>query len=151
MRANVVRQKTWSPRHLSSRKDSCEENPPRETSVYGAVAKLLPQWKHVGTKGSPPIWANSSLRESRPRSIRVEEAREKIGLVFERGMKVPLQHEESIEIRHDVGFMASLIQVSAFNLFLFLPFVVAWIFCQKRLIFTANRLPTRSLDGSISS
>ena len=37
-----------------------------------------------------------------PDPVRVEEARESIGLVFERGMKVPLQHEESIEIRHDV-------------------------------------------------
>lgn len=37
-----------------------------------------------------------------PEPVRVEEARERIGLVFERGMKVPLQHEESIEIRHDV-------------------------------------------------
>ena len=34
--------------------------------------------------------------------VRVEEAREIIGLVFERGMKVPLQYEESIETRHDV-------------------------------------------------
>ena len=37
-----------------------------------------------------------------PDPVRVEEARERIGLVFERGMKVPLQHEESIEIRDDV-------------------------------------------------
>ena len=37
-----------------------------------------------------------------PDPVRVEEARERIGLVFERGMKVPLQYEESIEIRHDV-------------------------------------------------
>ena len=37
-----------------------------------------------------------------PDPVRVEEAGESIGLVFERGMKVPLQHEESIEIRHDV-------------------------------------------------
>ena len=34
--------------------------------------------------------------------MRVEEARERIGVIFEKGMKVPLQHEESIEIRHDV-------------------------------------------------
>ena len=41
-----------------------------------------------------------------PPSISVEEARERIGLVFERGMKVPLQYEESIEIRHDfVGYL----------------------------------------------
>lgn len=32
----------------------------------------------------------------------MEEARERIGLTFERGMKVPLQHEEPIEICHDV-------------------------------------------------
>jgi len=37
-----------------------------------------------------------------PDPVRVEEACERIALVFERGMKVPLQHEESIEIRHDV-------------------------------------------------
>ena len=37
-----------------------------------------------------------------PDPVRVEEARERIGLVFERGVKVPLQYEESIEIRHDV-------------------------------------------------
>jgi len=37
-----------------------------------------------------------------PDLVRVEEARERIGLVFERGMKVPLQYEESVEIRHDV-------------------------------------------------
>ena len=37
-----------------------------------------------------------------PDLVRVEEARERIGLIFKRGMKVPLQHEESIEIRHDV-------------------------------------------------
>ena len=37
-----------------------------------------------------------------PDPVRVEEARERIGLVFERGMKVPLEYEESIEIRHDV-------------------------------------------------
>ena len=37
-----------------------------------------------------------------PNPVRVEEARERIALVFERGMKVPLQHEESIGIRHDV-------------------------------------------------
>ncbi|KAJ7323485.1 hypothetical protein OS493_031410 [Desmophyllum pertusum] len=36
-----------------------------------------------------------------PDPVRVEETRERIGLVFERGMKVPLQYEESIEIRHD--------------------------------------------------
>ena len=29
-----------------------------------------------------------------PDPLRVEKARERIGLVFERGMKVPLQHEE---------------------------------------------------------
>ena len=37
-----------------------------------------------------------------PDPVRVEEARERIALVFERGVKVLLQHEESIEIRHDV-------------------------------------------------
>ena len=37
-----------------------------------------------------------------PDPVRLEEARERIGLVFERGVKVPLQYEESIEIRHDV-------------------------------------------------
>lgn len=37
-----------------------------------------------------------------PDPVRVEETRERIALVFERGMKVPLQHEESIEIRHNV-------------------------------------------------
>ena len=37
-----------------------------------------------------------------PDPVRVEEVRERIGLVFERGVKVPLQYEESIEIRHDV-------------------------------------------------
>lgn len=37
-----------------------------------------------------------------PDLVRVEDARERIGLIFERGMKVHLQHEESIEIRHDV-------------------------------------------------
>ena len=37
-----------------------------------------------------------------PDPVRVEEARERIALVFERGMKGPLQHEESIEICHDV-------------------------------------------------
>ena len=37
-----------------------------------------------------------------PDPVRVDEARERIGLVFERGMKVPLQYEESVEIRHDV-------------------------------------------------
>jgi len=37
-----------------------------------------------------------------PDPVCVEEARERIGLVFERGMKVPLQYEESIKIRHDV-------------------------------------------------
>ena len=47
--------------------------------------------------------------------------------------------------------MASLTQVSAFNLFLFLLFVVAWIVCRKRLMFTAIALPTRSRDDSISS
>ena len=39
-----------------------------------------------------------------PDPVRVEEARERIGLVFERGMKVPLQYEESIEIRYDVVY-----------------------------------------------
>ena len=37
-----------------------------------------------------------------PDPVRIEEARERIDLVFERGMKVPLQYEETIEIRHDV-------------------------------------------------
>lgn len=37
-----------------------------------------------------------------PDPVRVEAAHERIALVFERGMKVPLQHEESIKIRHDV-------------------------------------------------
>lgn len=37
-----------------------------------------------------------------PDPVRVEEAGERIDLVFERGMKVPLQYEESLEIRHDV-------------------------------------------------
>ena len=33
-----------------------------------------------------------------PDPVHVKEARERIGLVFERGMKVPLQYEQSIEI-----------------------------------------------------
>lgn len=37
-----------------------------------------------------------------PDPVHVEEARERIGLLFETGMKVPLQYEESLEIRHDV-------------------------------------------------
>ena len=37
-----------------------------------------------------------------PDPVRVQQARERIGLVFERGLKVPLQYEESIEIRHYV-------------------------------------------------
>ena len=37
-----------------------------------------------------------------PDPVHVEEAQERIGLVFERGQKVPLQYEESIEICHDV-------------------------------------------------
>lgn len=37
-----------------------------------------------------------------PHLVRVEEALQRIGLVFERGMKVSLQYEESIEIQHDV-------------------------------------------------
>lgn len=37
-----------------------------------------------------------------PDPVRVDEARERIGLVFEREMKVPLQYKESVEIRHDV-------------------------------------------------
>ena len=41
-----------------------------------------------------------------PDPVRVDEARERIGLVFERGMKVPLQYEESVEIRHLGGFGA---------------------------------------------
>ena len=44
----------------------------RKANVHGKVANLLRQRKFMGA-----------------------------GLVFERGMKVPLQHEESIEIRHD--------------------------------------------------
>lgn len=43
-----------------------------------------------------------ALWNSDPDLVRVEEARERIGLTFERGMKVPLQHEEPIEICHDV-------------------------------------------------
>ena len=37
-----------------------------------------------------------------PDPVPVEEARERIGLVFERGMKVPLKYEESIKIRHNL-------------------------------------------------
>ena len=33
--------------------------------------------------------------------VRVEKAREKISLLFEGGLKVPLQYEDTIEIRHD--------------------------------------------------
>ena len=43
-----------------------------------------------------------SFESPDPYPVRVEEARERIALVFERGMKVPLQDEGSIEIRHDV-------------------------------------------------
>ena len=43
-----------------------------------------------------------AFENPKPDPVRVEEARERIGLVFEREMKVPLRHEESIEIRHDV-------------------------------------------------
>ena len=43
-----------------------------------------------------------AFKNPEPDPVRVEEARERIGLVFERGMKVPLKHKESIEIRHDV-------------------------------------------------
>ena len=32
----------------------------------------------------------------------MDEARERIGFVFKRGMKVPLQYEESVEIHHDL-------------------------------------------------
>ena len=37
-----------------------------------------------------------------PDPVRVEEARECIGLVFEKGMKVPLQYEKFLQMRHDV-------------------------------------------------
>ena len=43
-----------------------------------------------------------------PDPVRVEEARERIGLVFQRGLKVPLEYEESIEIRHNVVLIAYL-------------------------------------------
>ena len=56
----------------------------------------------MGAEASLTTRADSSLRVSGPRPSRVEETRERIALVFERGMKVPLQHEESIEIRHNV-------------------------------------------------
>ena len=54
----------------------------------------------------PKAHLHSELIEAfenpKPDLVRVEEAKDRIGLMFERGMKVPLQHEESIEIRHDV-------------------------------------------------
>lgn len=37
-----------------------------------------------------------------PDPVRVEEARERISLVLERGVNVPLQYEELIEVHHDM-------------------------------------------------
>lgn len=58
------------------------------------------------TLGSPTPYLPPQLIEAfenpDPDPVRVEEARERIGLLFETGMKVPLQYEESLEIRHDV-------------------------------------------------
>ena len=53
-------------------------------------------------KDDLPLDLVEAFENPDPDPVRVEEARERIGLVFERGMKVPLQYEESIEIRHDV-------------------------------------------------
>ena len=67
------------------------------------MAWLLPQREQTW---EPKVHLPPELLEAfhnpDPDLVRVEEGRERIGLVFERGMKVPLQHEESIEIRHDV-------------------------------------------------
>ena len=53
-------------------------------------------------KDDLPLDLVEAFENPDPDPVRVEEGRERIGLVFERGMKVPLQYEESIEIRHDV-------------------------------------------------
>ena len=70
---------------------------------------FMVKWKHFcvcETTWDPQAHLPSELIEAfenpEPDPVRVEEARERIGLVFERGVKVPLQHEESIKIRHDV-------------------------------------------------
>lgn len=70
---------------------------------------FMVNWKHFcacENTWEPKAHLLSELTEAfknpEPDLVRVEEARERIGLVFERGMKVPLQHKESIEIRHDV-------------------------------------------------
>lgn len=49
-----------------------------------------------------PLGLIEAFESPDPDPVHVEEACERIALVFERGMKVLLQHEESIEIRHDV-------------------------------------------------
>ena len=53
-------------------------------------------------KSHLPFELIEEFKNPTPDPVRVQEARERIGLVFERGMKVPLQYEESVEIRHDV-------------------------------------------------
>ena len=52
------------------------------------------------TRGNPNLTYHApelieAFESPDPDPARVEEARERIALVFERGIKVPLQHEES--------------------------------------------------------
>ena len=82
------------------------------TGNASAVRRLMfmVKWKNFCAcentwepKAHLPSELIEAFENPEPDPVRVEEARERIGLVFERGMKVPLQHLESIEIRHDVA------------------------------------------------
>ena len=56
------------------------------------MAGILLQPEHLGTRDSLPPELIVVFENPDPDPVRVEEAREGIGLVFERGMKVPLQY-----------------------------------------------------------
>ena len=77
-------------------------NPQQKASVHGQWQGYCPSENTWEPKAHLPSELIEEFENPDPDPIRVEEAIERIILVFERGMKNPLQHEESIEIRHDV-------------------------------------------------
>ena len=86
--------------------DPCQENLQWKASHHGKVAGILLKPEHLGAKDLLTAWAGWSLPESQPWSSSCgKSSRENWGVVFERGLKVPLQYKESIVISDDFCFL----------------------------------------------
>ena len=80
-----------------------------ETIKKGKPLFMVKWWGHRASQNtwepkahSPPEMIEAFITLN-PDPVHVEEAQERIGIVFERGVTVPLQYEELIEVHHDVS------------------------------------------------